>query len=339
MGKMSVTDFFQAVDRRFEKLGPEKGAAFQTVVGGKVIEQRFLTKANADCVASYLITPVLKEFRKPDAVFYYWTDDCCAYNPSDTKEAQGVFISNDGSGYLRVTAGREMLGTDYVRNCYYHCRQPVEETDYIIHGHSMAPVFGRWALRNDLMLLHSACVGLEGKGVMIAARAGGGKSTLAISCLLGGFDFVSDDYILLTGSGPLKAMPLYKVIGINQDMAAILKPDLPVMRIEPKRENKLYLDASEYAFHKEMSIDAIIYPNPCGIEEPMLVETNPGPVLAKLIDSSAKNIQTFRGPQIYRMMAERLMGLPVYEFRLSRDLIRNRDVFGNFLKKRRSRTE
>ena len=332
MSKMRVTDFFQAVDRRFDKLGPEEGSSFQTIVQGKVIEQRFLTRENADCVASYLITPVLKEYRQPDAVFYYWTEDCSVFKPSGTDGAKGVWISSDDTGYMRVTSDQEMLGTDLLRSRYYHCRKPVAETDYMIHGHSMAPIFGRWAVQNDLLLLHSACVGTEGKGVMIAARAGGGKSTLAISCLLGDFDFVSDDYILVTQTGPLRAMPLYKVIGINQDMAAILKPDLPVMRIEPKRENKLYLDASKFTFREELPVGAIIYPDACGAETPVIRKAAAGPVLAKLIDSSAKNIQTFRDPEMYRIMAERLLNIPVYEFLLSRDLFRNRDVLKEFIR-------
>lgn len=331
MNKIRVTDFFQAVDRRFEKLAPEEGSSFQTIVQGKIIEQRFLTKENADCVSSYLITPVLKERREPDSIFYYWTDDCSVYKPSGTEGANGVWISNDSTGYLRVTSDQEMIGADFERNCYYHCRKPLSDTDYMIHGHSMAPIFGRWAYRNDLLLLHSACVGVNGNGVLIAARAGGGKSTLAISCLLGGFDFVSDDYILVTRTGALKAMPLYKVIGINQDMAAILKPDMPVMRIEPKRENKLYLDASEYTFRENLPVHAIIYPNACDAKTPVIRQMPAGSVLAKLIDSSAKNIQTFRDPMIYRIMAERLMGLPVYEFLLSRDLFRNREVLREFI--------
>ena len=331
MSKMRVTDFFQAVDRRFDKLGPEEGASFQTIVQGKVIEQRFLTKENADGVAKYLITPILTEYRQPDAVFYYWTEDCSVYRPSGTEGAEGVWISSDDTGYLRVTTDREMLGTDFVRSRYYHCRKPISGTDYMIHGHSMASIFGKWAVRNDLLLLHSACVGTEGKGVMIAARAGGGKSTLAISCLLGDFDFVSDDYILVTQTGTLKAMPLYKVIGINQDMAAILKPDLPVMRIEPKRENKLYLDASKFTFREELPVNAILYPNACGAETPVIRKTAKGQVLAKLIDSSTKNIQTFRDPEMYRIMAERLMNIPVYEFLLSRDLFRNRAVLKEFI--------
>lgn len=334
MSKIKLTEYFQAVERRFNNLGPEDGSRFQIMVQGRVIEMRFLLAEHARTVASYLLPPVPQQETVPDAVFYYWTDDCTVYMPPDSKGVTAVWQSRDDTGYLRVTSNFEMIGTDTLRNVYYHCRQPLEQEDYMIHGHSMAPVFGRWAIRDSLLLLHSACIGVDRKGVMLCARAGGGKSTLAISCLLGGFDFVSDDYILVNQKGPLKAMPLYRVIGINQDMAAILKPDMPVMRTEPKRNNKLYLDASGCEIREELPVGAIIYPNPCDVSEPVLRPAAPGPVLSKVLETSARNMRVFRDPEPYRIMAARLSGLPVYEFLLTRDLEANREVLKHFIQNR-----
>ena len=332
MGKTKLTDYFQAVDRHFQKLGPEENASVQILVQGQVIELRFLTEENAKTVACYLNVPVVSGVEKPDAVFYYWVEDCTAFMPPDSKDVTAVWQSRDETGYMRVSTNFEMIGVDTARNCYYHCRQPMDYDDYVIHGHSMASVFGRWAIQNGLLLLHSACVGVDGKGVILSARGGGGKSTLAISCLLGGFDFVSDDYILVNQKGPMKAMPLYKVIGINQDMAAILKPDMPVLRTEPRRGDKLYLDASGCEIKEELPVHAIIFPHPCDAEEPLIRPTAPGPVLSKVLDTTAKNMRVFRDPEPYRIMAARLNGLPVYEFCLTRDLERNREYFRDFIK-------
>lgn len=195
----------------------------------------------------------------------------------------------------------------------------------------MAPTFARWAIKNDLLLLHSACVGLDGKGVMISARGGGGKSTLAVSCLLGGFDFVSDDYILVNQEGPMRAMPLYRIVGLNQDMAEILKPDMPVIRTEPRRNDKLYLDAGACDIKKELSVQAIIYPNPCNAKEPRLRLAPPGPVLTKIMETSARNMRIMREIEPYRIMAARLNALPVYEFLLTADLNVNREFLREFI--------
>ena len=333
MGNPRLTDYFKAVERRFGRLEPEEGSCIQIQVLDKVFALHFLKKEHAETVARYLIVPVLDEPRTPDASFYYWTEDCTVYKPAHAADETAVWTSRDDTGYLRVCADREMIGTDFSRNAYYHCRQPQDYTDFMIHGHSLVTLFGRWAIRNSCILLHSASVGVGGKGVIISARAGGGKSTLAISCLLGGFDFVSDDYVLVNQEGPMKAMPLYRVIGINQDMAAILKPDMPVLRTEPRRENKLYLDVSGYPIKSEIPVNAIIYPHPCAIGEPEIVPASPGSVLPGIIDSTARNMQTFRDPEPYRIMSKRLLGLPVYEFRLTQDLFKNREKLKEFITK------
>jgi hypothetical protein len=44
-----------------------------------------------------------------------------------------------------------------------------------------------------LVPLHAACVGLNGRGVLLLGSSGSGKSTVALHCLLNGFDFLSED--------------------------------------------------------------------------------------------------------------------------------------------------
>lgn len=339
MTKKRVIDFLEAVDRRFFKFGPEEGASLQIDIYGSTVELRFLTREHAETVTSYLLFPVLKEYREPDSIFYYWTEDCKGYIPADASDQKGIWQGRDETGYFRIIPDFEMIGFDYVRNRYYHCRVPEDYDDYVIHGHSMAPTFSRWALRNGYLLLHSACVGMEGKGVMISARGGGGKSTLAVSCLLDGFDFVSDDYILVNQKGPMFAKPLYKIIGLNQDMAAILKPDMPIVRTEPRRGNKLYLDAGGYEIKKELPVQAVIYPNPCKAETPLLRRTSPGPVLTKVMETSARNMRVFRETEPYRLMAARLKDLPVYEFLLTEDLNKNREYLKEFIIKELSNVQ
>ena len=330
--KQYLTDFFQVLDREFQANSAE-GSFIQIELFGQVIEMRFLTQENAKSVASYLVPPVLNDRRKPDSIFCYWTEDCRRFAPKGSEGETGIWQSKDETGYLRVTPELEMIGIDYMRDAYYHCRNPINSIDYEIHGHSLASVFGQWAIRNNALLLHSACVGIDGKGVMICARSGGGKSTLAISCMMDGFDFVSDDYILVNQEGQPEAFPLYRVIGINQDMAEILRPDLPIMRIEAKRNDKLYLDASAYEMKSSLPIRAIISPVITDIKEPKIVRSKPGNVLTKVIDSTAKQMRVFRDPEPYRLMAKRLMNIPVYEFYVTKDLYQNTTYLKNYIAK------
>ena len=59
-------------------------------------------------------------------------------------------------------------------------------------------VFTLAARVQGLMSLHAACVGLGGRGLLLMGASGAGKSTVALQCLLAGFDFVSEDSTFVT---------------------------------------------------------------------------------------------------------------------------------------------
>lgn len=54
-------------------------------------------------------------------------------------------------------------------------------------------VFTLAARVQQLVPLHAACVAHRGRGLLLMGASGAGKTTLALECLLQGFDFVSED--------------------------------------------------------------------------------------------------------------------------------------------------
>jgi hypothetical protein len=48
-----------------------------------------------------------------------------------------------------------------------------------------------------LVPLHAACVGLDGRGILLMGPSGSGKSTVALQCLSEGFDFLSEDSVFV----------------------------------------------------------------------------------------------------------------------------------------------
>jgi len=54
-----------------------------------------------------------------------------------------------------------------------------------------------------LVPLHAACVGREGRGILLVGPSGSGKSTLTLHCLLRGFDFLAEDSVLVRPQGLL----------------------------------------------------------------------------------------------------------------------------------------
>lgn len=56
-----------------------------------------------------------------------------------------------------------------------------------------------WFLHSQgIHFLHGAVVGHQGQGVLITAKSGSGKSTTSLACLIGGMDYVGDDYVAVT---------------------------------------------------------------------------------------------------------------------------------------------
>jgi len=54
-----------------------------------------------------------------------------------------------------------------------------------------------WLELNGRQFVHAAAVGHEGRGVLIPGRSGAGKSSTSLACLVGGLEFISDDYLAL----------------------------------------------------------------------------------------------------------------------------------------------
>jgi hypothetical protein len=86
--------------------------------------------------------------------------------------------------------------------------------------------------------LHAACVGMDGKGILLCGDSGAGKSTLAYACARAGWTYTSDDtsYLLNSSERPL-------VIGHSHRLrfrpAAIdLFPELRDHEITPRMEGK-----------------------------------------------------------------------------------------------------
>jgi hypothetical protein len=52
-----------------------------------------------------------------------------------------------------------------------------------------------WHNGQDVPVVHAGLVAMEDKGILLAGPAGVGKSTAAVTCLLGGFTYLSDDLI------------------------------------------------------------------------------------------------------------------------------------------------
>ncbi len=103
---------------------------------------------------------------------------------------------------------------------YYYGTESFEPGKWIAEGHLFVQILFR--IMNGMpsaKLVHGACVGVDGNGILICARGQKGKSTLAVTSMLDGFDFVSEDYLLLEREkDSLFASPLYSIMTLSPFM-------------------------------------------------------------------------------------------------------------------------
>ncbi|MCG3138927.1 MAG: hypothetical protein HJJLKODD_02798 [Phycisphaerae bacterium] len=66
--------------------------------------------------------------------------------------------------------------------------------------------FMAWKLRQGCLLYHAAAVATHGRGVALSGFSGMGKSTLALKIMSLGADFVSNDRLMVQGTGPTRTM-------------------------------------------------------------------------------------------------------------------------------------
>ena len=171
-------------------------------------------------------------------------------------------------------------------------------------------------------MLHSAAVGINGHGVLLVGHGGTGKSTLTCTCLTDGFDFVSDDYCLLNATNSYTVYPIYKNVSLNPDSLGKL-PMFKPLEILPMQGEKSAFEISESIIKASLPIDAIVLLQITNNTEPEIKLDLSKKALGQLIYSTTKQLGCFQEIEFVRKLAQRLLGMPIYRFYLTKDLQKN----------------
>lgn len=331
-----LTEYFRSLDRYLETTGLMPTVPLRVRICDRLLEFRFPSTEQADYCRLSLDAFVTEETGEPDALFLHWFDDCRKYLPCKDIHPNGIVQSQDSTGTLRILMGDGILmGSDTVRRRFYSLQSSADDRAYIRSRHANVQDFFRWAACSGLFMVHGAAVGVNGTGVLVVGRGGRGKSTFAVSCLAQGLDFISDDYSLITVSGPILAKPLYSIVGLMPDMCGNFKefgepmrgPDGSLMGIKPQ------YSIPAHRFAKQLEIKAIILPTIGGTDEVSLTPVSPGPAMTQLIHSTVIQSGSHKDTRLIMAMSQRFMGLPVYEMRMSTDLKKNPAFLRLFIEK------
>ena len=248
-------------------------------------------------------------------------------------------IDSDGPWGVHMSLGNE----------YFYGLDGLEPGAWFKDGHFFVQALFRILNRDDNhSLVHGACIGRNGSGVLMCARGNGGKSTLSVTSLLRGFEFVSDDYLILEKDREgLFASPIYSFITLSPQMYDRMYDDLDRARFLgiSSWKGKYVLDISGYGerFREHYPVKALLFPEitpdaaepsvvPCSAQEK-------GRTLVQIAHSTTFQmwISGLKGEQrdadFIRKTLGMLTGLPCYRIVLSPDIEANARCLAAFIDK------
>ncbi len=288
---------------------------------------------------------------KPDATLVLWRESSCAdYH----YRVLGLDIADDGMGEdmmllhrdgLQLTSfGRISYANSnvylYDNQTFYYGVGDFSPEVWIREGHLFVQSLYRVSDTPSSHLVHGACIGWEGSGVLVCARGQRGKSTLAVTAMLNGFDYVSDDYLILEQTpSALLASPIYSIITLSPQMYSTLYDRLDRARFvcNNARKDKYVFDISGYeaALRRRYPVRLCLFPEidlsapkariePCSPAEK-------GRAITHIVHSTVQQMQAQGDTGAVRKLIGMLTGLPFYRMILSRDIFGNTACLQAFL--------
>ncbi len=181
------------------------------------------------------------------------------------------------------------------------------------------PVIDSWRREVGLHVLHAACVGERGVGVLLVGPGGSGKSTTSLLCAMAGMAFVSDDFCLLRPGPPPEAICLFSAAKLHQHHLRTF-PELAAVAVDPvpDREGKPVIFLYEH-FRQivvpRLAIKAILVPRVSGRRDTVVTPTSAAEALKALAPSTLFLKPPFEAKTV-RVLADLVRSLPCYRLDL-----------------------
>jgi hypothetical protein len=135
---------------------------------------------------------------------------------------------------------------DRDRRCAWVC---VADQDSVPPWFERAPfrtILRWWADDSDLVPMHASAVSKNGDAIVVAGASGSGKSTTGLACMAAGWEFIADDFCMITTGAEPMVHPVYCLAKLEPDALDRL-PSLAQYVVDPTSEQLVVNPASRLA--------------------------------------------------------------------------------------------
>lgn len=231
------------------------------------------------------------------------------------------------------------VGNDKEKNTYYYGVRNLDPEEFIKEGHLFVQFLNNILKTETSNLVHGAVIGLNGDGICFCARGQRGKSTLSVLSMMKGFEYVSDDYLILyKKDNQLLSSPIYSIITLSPVMYNRLYDYLNGSQFVSNnaRKDKYVFNISNFhnTFKQNYPIKLCIFPEIVSDKEPSIkpctVEEK-GRAIVQLIQSTLMQTQDLSENWTVKKMMNMVKDLPFYKLNLCWDIDRNTEFLREFM--------
>ncbi len=224
-------------------------------------------------------------------------------------------------------------------NTYYYAAENLEPEEFIKEGHIFVHTFNKITKTPATGIVHGAVVGLDNKGILFCARGQRGKSTLAVLAMMQGFEYVSDDYLILSKDETgLYADPIYSIITLSPRMYNELYYDLKGKFVSNNaRKDKYVVNIEGYhdTFRQHYPISVCMFPEIVDDPVPSIVpctKGDKGRAIVQLAHSTVQQTGDRHDMQTIKKIMDFTDGFEFYRINLCPDINANVECLRKFIK-------
>ena len=233
-----------------------------------------------------------------------------------------------------------LIANNKEKNVYYYGVKNLEPEEFIKEGHIFVQFFNNILKTENSNLAHGAVIGLNGDGILMCARGQRGKSTLSVLSMMKGFEYVSDDYLILhkNDKNELLSSPIYSIITLSPKMYYELFDKLEGSRFVSNnaRKDKYVFNISNFhtQFKTNYPIKICLFPEIVSDKEPSIrlcTKEEKGRAIVQLIQSTLMQTQDLAESVTVKKMINMIEDYPYYKFNLCHDIEKNTEFLREFM--------